>query len=517
MTDKPKATPLQIPSPNRPVGSVFATIAVLAGCTFLLWQQLTGEVWAWAAHISYGVYLVFVIVAALTLRNHSRRIPVTLTMLWAGLAAMLVIAAYVPSGWMLGNRVLLVALLVLASARLIGIYRERHRAFPLAGLLTVCVALSMTVLLTYIIDRGVGAAIGDHQPGGLIFPRNSTIAYQTPEFSHRVAINRYGFRGPNFDLGANVDCRIMLVGDSFTYGWGVDYEQAWGHLLQTHIDGIGINAQVLNLGAPGANVADYAKITELAAPIFQPDVILVGVLQGDDMRQVSREDATFPRQLTFGDDVQPSGLTEFVSFHYPFIAKRTVLSHVSAASVRSNWEATAGGFIDIYTQHADQMQRYNALPVHVQSWFTDGHISPHMVHFAVTTPDYWAWPLQDPATLTPYINQMAADFAAIAESAPQSEILVLSVPYGAYTQDTARQNLMQLGFILPPEITESALVDDAIEQAADAAGVPFMKVTDTFRTHDGLAFYPVDGHFNAEGNRLFAESIAPPVADYCTE
>ena len=516
MSDKPKAAQTPIPRPIRPGRPNLTAIVTVAGGSWLLWQQLTGEVWAWAAHIPYGAYILAVMAAALLLPGHPHRIPAVLTGLWAGLAAVLIAGAYVPSGWVLWNRLLLLTLLVVLTVGLGPRYRRTYLTFPLARALTVCVAFALTVFLTYAVDRGIGAATGARQPGGLIFPRNSTTTYHTIEFQHRVHINRYGFRGPDFNLTAAVDCRVMLVGDSFTYGWGVDYKQTWGHLLQTRLQNAGITAQVFNLGAPGANVADYAKIAELAAPLLQPDVVLVGVLQGDDMRQVSREDAPFPRPLTFGDDVQPSPLTEFMAFHYPFVAKWTVLSHASAGSVRRNWQATAAGFRAIYAHNPDQTRRYNALPATVREGFTDGRISPHMIHFAVTTPDYWAWPLQDPATLTPYIDQIADDFTAIGEAAPHSDVIVLSVPYGAYTQEDARTNLMQLGFILPPEITSSALVDDAIQQATAAAGLPFVTVTDIFREHDALAFYPVDGHFNTAGNRLFAQAVAPQVIPHCT-
>ncbi len=40
-------------------------------------------------------------------------------------------------------------------------------------------------------------------------------------------------------------------------------------------------------------------------------------------------------------------------------------------------------------------------------------------------------------------------------------------------------------------------------------------VTDTFRSSDESLFFEWDGHFNQAGHRLFAEAIAPTVAEMC--
>lgn len=460
--------------------------------------------WALPAHLIYGVYLLAIIGQGVRRRGGAGK---GRTLLVSLMPLVLVIMAYTPSGWAFPHRVLLCAAVIALALR-------HWPTTPRAqNTLTAAVSLSLAVLLTYGADRAVGAAAGKRQPGGLIFPRYSTVAYQTPEFSHHVRVNGYGFRGPDVDLSADVDCRVMLLGDSFTYGWGVDYAQTWAALLSQQLSDEGLRAQVMNLGVPGGNPPDYAAIAEAAAPLLRPDVVIVGVLQGDDMRQMSREASVFPRPLNFGEVARPAPITEYVSFHYPFIAERTVLAHTSARATRRRWAATAQGFIDGYT--ADQQSRYAALDAELRDGYATGQINPHFVHLAVTAPDYWAWPVQPPGTLAPYIADMSADFARI-EAAAGARVIVASVPHGAYTQAQAHADLLRFGFVLPPELLQSDAVDSAIAEAAAGAGLPFVSVTDAFRAHDALAFYPVDGHFNAEGNRLFAAEIAPTVRDACS-
>jgi lysophospholipase L1-like esterase len=484
-----------------------------AGALVLLGLHLRGAVWALPATVAYTGFLLLLVTLALT-KPPRHPTPLADAALWLLLAVMLVVAAYTPSGWALWVRATLLLIVLVLSAPL-SVSPARY-----GNLTLMCVTLALTVFATYGADRAVGALTGGRKPGGLVFPRNSVVHYQTAEFAYTAHINRYGFRGSGADLSTDADCRVMLLGDSFTYGWGVDYPQTWGALLEQGLRaaaGHDIDAQVLNLGAPGANTADYATLAETAAPIIEPDVILVGVLQGDDMRQMSREPAPFPRAVTFGDaDTPLPPLTAYLAFHYPHIAERTVLSRVSAADVRRGWQATAARFVAGYTPQ--QRARYDAVPPDIRDLFLSGEISPHLLHFAVTMPDYWAWVQQPPGTLAPYIEDMAAQFAQIKRAAGEARVLVLSVPYGAYTQDAARRNLARLGFDVPPTLLESALVDNAVAGAADAAGVDFLAVTAAFRAEDApLAFYPLDGHFNAAGNRLFAASIAPAVAQHCAD
>ncbi len=461
------------------------------------------DVWALPATLATAGYLLALALIALV-RLLGCPLPDAVGVgLWGLAPLMLIVAAYSPVGWPLWTR----SLMLLALAMLTRPVPRYDR------LLTVAVAFTLSVGATYALDRAVGAISGGRQPGGLVFPRLSSVHYRTVEFEHRVFINTYGFRGRTADLSAPAGCRVMLLGDSFTYGWGVAYPHTWGAQLADALQAGGTDAQVFNLGVPGGGTADYAAIAEVAAPILQPDVIVIGVLQGDDMRQVTREAGIYPRSLTFGEQVKPSLVADYVTFHYPFIAERTLLRRLSANAIRRAWANTAAAFIN---SHDDTQQaRYAALPAEIRGWFEAGQVSPHFIQLAMSAPDYWTWPTQPPQTLASFVEMMAGHFRLIARAAPTAQTLVVSVPYGAYTQPEAHAALQTLGFDMPESLLSNTHVDQAIADAANAAGLPFVRVTGTFRTAEALAFYPVDGHFNATGNALMAAALVPSLRAAC--
>ena len=74
-----------------------------------------------------------------------------------------------------------------------------------------------------------------------------------------VKINRFGLREREEiapDNKAADERRIVCIGDSFTFGWGVPVEQCWVRLLEEEIRKQDGNVRTINCGASGAIVVD---------------------------------------------------------------------------------------------------------------------------------------------------------------------------------------------------------------------------------------------------------------------
>jgi hypothetical protein len=90
-----------------------------------------------------------------------------------------------------------------------------------------------------------------------------------------IHINRNGARGADFpdDLGETL--RIVTLGDSFTFGQGVDDGQAFPAVLERTLRSIGIELRVLNFGVPGHSLANSVALLRRKGLRFAPDVVLV--------------------------------------------------------------------------------------------------------------------------------------------------------------------------------------------------------------------------------------------------
>jgi hypothetical protein len=100
-----------------------------------------------------------------------------------------------------------------------------------------------------------------------------------------VAINALGFRDPreySLDKPPNT-FRILMLGDSVTFGHGAIYESTYPYLVEQRLKAWrpDIDWQVWNLGVPGYNTtAELAQLHELG-PAYDPDLVVVGFFEND--------------------------------------------------------------------------------------------------------------------------------------------------------------------------------------------------------------------------------------------
>jgi lysophospholipase L1-like esterase len=75
--------------------------------------------------------------------------------------------------------------------------------------------------------------------------------------------------------------RILLLGDSQVFGWGVPYQNTVAVQLEHELGNAGRGVEVLNAGVPGYNAAQEAAYLGTLGAAFQPDCALV-LFMGND-------------------------------------------------------------------------------------------------------------------------------------------------------------------------------------------------------------------------------------------
>ena len=94
-------------------------------------------------------------------------------------------------------------------------------------------------------------------------------------------INMQGFRGPLMEPTREGTRRVLVLGDSFTFGWGVGQGKSYPRLVQSRLAAAGARAVVFNAGVPGYNTVQQACLLEQIWQKAAPDVVVLGYVVND--------------------------------------------------------------------------------------------------------------------------------------------------------------------------------------------------------------------------------------------
>jgi len=98
----------------------------------------------------------------------------------------------------------------------------------------------------------------------------------------RMRTNSYGIRGPEFSFDKPPGrLRIAAVGDSFTFGQGVEEDEAYAAVVGQALRSAHVPAEVLNFGVPGHGTPQSVAMVRRKVVPTQPDLVLIGVFPND--------------------------------------------------------------------------------------------------------------------------------------------------------------------------------------------------------------------------------------------
>lgn len=374
------------------------------------------------------------------------------------------------------------------------------------------IVIALSLLAIRAVDAVLGLLVPVASVGrGLVFDANLAAEGGTPEFSATIHINSLGFRDREFSIARSNVQRIVALGDSMTWGWGVEQEAAWPKVLERTLVAGGTAVEVANLGKPGGSPADYADIAERSLPILKPDLTVIGVLQLDDLQQMEypSEKSLRWRLGELGHYMLPNliGLAQRVV--------RIAFAKRVTAPWLEEWKPEAQALESGWT--GDDAQRFAALDPEIKRLFRQGELNPVIIQTEIKDPTYYS-NLQDTTCdrVRRLVEKMSSNLARIERVARETGgmVIVVSVPQGVYTDPRALAARRHMGFTVDDSMLTSDAPDVEIQAACKGAGIPFISVTESFRRGIGPdpLFFELDGHFTKAGQERFARLVAAKVS-----
>ena len=162
------------------------------------------------------------------------------------------------------------------------------------------------------------------------------IATQTESQARQYRKNADGLRDRDYGPKAPGERRILVLGDSFTYGIGVDEDAPFPRLLERELNEAGgatsHRVEVLNGGIPGSLTTQWLSLLLRVQARFDPDVVLVVFFLRDGTRITLKEDFFDPIRAGIVERNRASGAYRH-SYAYRMVRDRLDQKDVARAYI----------------------------------------------------------------------------------------------------------------------------------------------------------------------------------------
>jgi hypothetical protein len=81
--------------------------------------------------------------------------------------------------------------------------------------------------------------------------------------------------------------RVLVLGDSYTFGWGIVDGEAYPQRAEALLRERGLDAEVINAGVPGYNTEQESFLLDELMPKYRPDMVVVGYVMNDAEPQMN--------------------------------------------------------------------------------------------------------------------------------------------------------------------------------------------------------------------------------------
>ena len=402
--------------------------------------------------------------------------------------------------------------------------------------------LAGSLLISLLLVEAAGRLLGWQQFASWdINPKALDVRFRTDDFDVRVVTNRQGLREPSeIPLGAHAAARVVIVGDSMTFGWGVDYEDAYPHVTERRLreqDPLR-DAQVINCGRPGADPRDYLTFIRRYVAQFRPQWIVVGFLVGNDcpiappprLRSETELSSTLREYLAVSEPLWVERAAEqsaVASLLYRGCYRRVGQLPCWGASGRrgplfgepnplsaSALEAALAQAPDPRTSH-DILERLRR-----EGWIERGlkwDVSPWLLSSIVLHPQGPADSLVTRAVTAAAMRQewqlcegLFREMHHIAASA-NAQLVILAIPHAHAVSRRWVRWLGELGCEVSDRMTTARTINDWLAAFAAREQIVCVDPLDAFRaaeSHGEALYFGTDDHMTPQGHRLLAQALA---------
>ena len=319
--------------------------------------------------------------------------------------------------------------------------------------------------------------------------------YVTAEWRITVAANAEGLRDRDVPV-ADSGGTVLGVGDSFAFGWGVEFEEGYLTLAEEALRSGAV--RIVKAGMPGAGPLDYAQFLDAYGDAYTPGAVVVSVFVGNDFA-----------------DVQMGGFAGQFTVRGGLIVKATIEDEETR---RPPLLRRMTGYLKSHSLLAQQAAQ--ALWLFEQTF----QAPQERVNPGLNAGDRWLWEFakvhlrQSPPETERAFGLTTAALDRMADwcDARGVRLVLVIIPRSMQVYDWELTRWRE-AYRLTPDDLDLDRPQRVLTEWAELRAVPTLDLLPVFRDHarsspgERLYFYP-NAHMNAAGHALTGRLLAPFLA-----
>ena len=368
----------------------------------------------------------------------------------------------------------------------------------------IVAGLMLGVVALIGLDRGLGWYLNRIGYFKAMLP-DITEVYTTEEFDITAVMSSQGLRNEKVTVPKPKDVyRILALGDSFTFGWGINLEDSWLKLLEKRLRVEGKKVEMVNAGIPGAGVHEETLICQAYKPYLGIDALVIQLFTDDLYQAVAEEN--------------------MAKLGSPFMTIWPTLSRVRDPVVQYNvslhpkkGETLEAAFYwkklvdNMWKMDPSILSRFNP---RVKELYLTAKINPSLVHSAHNFPQFlvfWLAKDQQEQALALLGEQLSVLKKTCIGNMP---VLVVFLPSNELVSPKYLEVKKELGYEIDQRLLD-VNVDEMMGEKVRNVGWEYLSLLPQFR-QDACedCYYLYDGHFTKVGHARAADLLAPKLQDW---
>lgn len=377
-----------------------------------------------------------------------------------------------------------------------------------------------------------------NQQGKVIFyPPNVTAHSDSKDYYYTFKTNSLGIRNP--EITEKKGKRVLVLGDSFVFGWGVNEEYTFVRLAEKKLQAKDPNITLVNTGIPNTGPENYLPMYRALRDKLKPDLV-VTVLYPNDVTdsgptvflEAIKNALSKKKAIRFAFFIMPKASDYFLKY---FLARMNQGINSDAESTtlqKQNDSSPPPPKILTAEQVKTKKEEYRKL-IHVladsmgvkkdrvSQWLieigdenltlaAEGKISPKILLTGLLSPDFYEENLDLKKKQIDRYGRMLELIDTIRkETSERKEQFGLVYIPSELQYDAKKTELhKRLGVITQERwLTEVSALEQSLKEYVDKNQISYLNLTSIFREESRRKElnFPFDLHLNNNGNAVVVE------------